>query len=369
MPKAVYIQFTNPELYPPLEHGSKILVDHGWTCLLYGRRHAMTDTITFPSLDGRTVEALPKWSMRLPTAIEYFLYAVWVACKVAVHRPDVIYVSDPLTTPIGLFFDRLGFKVVYHEHDSREKGSLPRWIQGARRNLFRSALFSVIPNAKRIAREGLEIRELLEVRNYPMMDEVVKLERSDSAAVRIVYFGTLVPSRLPMKFFEALDESGVEIEVQLMGYETVHSAGYVQELAGYFLGSSTLRFEELGAFPRAEMLRRAAQADVGLLLFSQPEDVNEGAMVGASNKIGDYLASGLPMLCSGGQELECLSHDVQGLYVFQAGEDVADILAKIKTRYAEVGERRRLQDQILDGMNYETEFAAVLQRLALEPAP
>ena len=90
MPKAVYIQFTNPELYPPLEHGSRILVSNGWTCAFYGRGHAKTGTIVFPSLDGRKVQALPSWSMRLPTKVEYLLYAVWVAMQVAVHRPDVI---------------------------------------------------------------------------------------------------------------------------------------------------------------------------------------------------------------------------------------------------------------------------------------
>ena len=65
MRKVVYIQFTNPELYPPLEHGSKILVQNGWECHFLGRHSAMTGKIAFATLSGRTVECMPKWSMRL----------------------------------------------------------------------------------------------------------------------------------------------------------------------------------------------------------------------------------------------------------------------------------------------------------------
>mgnify|MGYP000117880528 CR=1 FL=1 len=364
MPKAVYIQFANPELYPPLEHGSRILVSNGWKCFFYGRRHAMTGKIVFPLLDGRRVEALPNWSMRLPTKVEYLLYAIWVAVKVAVHRPDVIYVSDPLATPLGLLFHRLGFKVVYHEHDSPEQGSVPKWMLAARRRLFRSALCSVIPNAKRIEEEDLDMRKLLEVRNYPMKDEVVKLERSDSSAVRIVYIGTLVPSRLPVSFFEALDACGLPIEVELMGYETVHSNGFVQELMERFRSSRTLKINFLGAFARTEMLKRAAQADVGLLLFSQLDDVNEGAMAGASNKVGDYLAAGIPMLCFRSEEFEVLSSQLVGVYFFDEGAQLADTLIGVKADYAEVSARRMLQEQIANGMYYEAEFQQVLKRIS-----
>lgn len=364
MPKAVYIQFTNPELYPPLEHGSRILVSNGWTCFFYGRRHAMTGTIAFPPLDGRKVEAMLKWSMRLPSKVEYLIYVAWVAFKVTVHRPDVIYTSDPLSAPIGLLFHHLGFKVVYHEHDSPNESSIPKWIRMARRRLFLAAVFSVVPNSKRIATEGMKIRELLEVRNYPMTDEIVKLERSESAALRIVYFGTLVPSRLPVSFFEALDACGLRVEIQLMGYETVHSSGFIQELIERFSASPSLKINFMGAFLRREMLKRAAQADIGLLLFSQPEDVNEGAMAGASNKIGDYLAAGIPMLCFRTRELEGLSCRLKGLHFVGGEENLGEVLTGIKAGYDDVSDRRLLQKQISDGINYETEFEAVLRCLS-----
>lgn len=366
MPKAVYIQFTNPELYPPLEHGSKMLVEYGWECAFYGRCHAMTGTIVFPELKGRRVYALPKWSMRLPTMVEYLLYAAWVVLNVARQRPDVVYTSDPLAAPLGVLFYRLGFHVVYHEHDSPDR-SLANWIRGARRRLFRSALCSVIPNAARIANEGLEIRELLEVRNYPAMDELVQLEQAEcmeSAVVRLVYIGTLVPSRLPMSFFESLDDCGLVVEVQLMGYETVHSTGYVQELIERFRGTAGLRIEFLGAFPRKEMLERAARADAGLLLFSNPEDVNEGAMAGASNKIGDYLAAGIPTVCFRTDEFEWLSTEMSGMHLWDNEMDLVEFLSGIKAAYSEVNARRTLQEQISTRMNYDAEFGPVVQRLS-----
>ena len=149
-----------------------------------------------------------------------------------------------------------------------------------------------------------------------------------------------------------------------MGYETVHSKGFVQELMERFRSSRTLNINFLGAFARTEMLKRAVQADVGLLLFSQTDDVNEGAMAGASNKIGDYLAAGIPMLCFRTGELEVLSSHVKGLHFLDDQAKLADVLTGIKEHYAEVSARRILQEQISNGMNYEAEFQQVLKRVS-----
>jgi len=366
MPTVFYIQFANPEQYPPLEHGSNILVQNGWACRFLGRRSAMTGKITFAGLNGRTVEFMPKWSMRLPAKLEFAVYAIWAVFKVTLMRPDAVYLSDAWVAPIGVFLHRLGFRVVYHEHDAPDP-ALGDWLHRARRRLFELAMFSVVPNAKRVAHESLEIRELLEVRNFPAKDEVVQLapvERSESEVVRLVYCGTLVPSRLPMVFFESLDASGLDIEVDLMGYETVHSAGLVKELLDRFSASANLDFRFLGAFPRREMLQRTAQADVGLLLFSNPDDVNEGAMVGASNKIGDYLAAGIPMICSRTEEFENLSDELHGVHPLGAEDDVAGALLHLKKLYSSTDARLALQGQIGTRCNYEKEFEGVLMRLS-----
>jgi hypothetical protein len=363
MRKVVYIQFTNPELYPPLEHGSKILVQNGWECHFLGRHSAMTGKIAFATLSGRTVECMPKWSMRLPAKLEFMAYAAWAILKVVRMRPDALYLSDALVAPIGVFLHRIGYRVVYHEHDTPDP-TLARWLHRARRQLFRLAAFSVIPNAKRIVQEALEIQELLEVRNFPSQAEVVAAPPLATDGLVLCYFGTLVPSRLPLSFFETLEACGLDIEVQLMGYETVHSKDYVKELAERFSASAKLRIEFLGAFPRREMLERAAQANAGLLLFSNPNDVNEGTMVGGSNKIGDYLAAGIPMLCERTGEFEELSRELDGIYPVGEETDLTELLLRLKDRYANAGARIALQEQIKMRFNYETEFGPVLKRLS-----
>jgi len=364
MPKVVYIQFANPEQYPPLEHGSKILVENGWKCLFFGRNNEHAGKITFQPLSGRSVMFMPRWTMQLPAKMEFALYAAWVLFKVVEIRPTFIYLSDPLATPIGVLLSQLGCKVIYHEHDTPSP-SLSRWLQNTRKRLFRTVQFSVIPNAKRIAHEELKIRDLVEVRNFPSKADVLEVRLSAAREIVVCYFGTLVPSRLPMSFFERLERTGIHLLVQLMGYETIESPGYVSQLLQRFEHSVNLRFEFLGSQPmRDAMLRQAAQADAGLLFFSNQEDVNERAMVGASNKIGDYLAAGIPILCSLNSEFEALSGELDGIYPVGSETDLTELLLRLKDHYADASARIALQKQIKMRFNYETEFGPVLKRLS-----
>jgi hypothetical protein len=111
-------------------------------------------------------------------------------------------------------------------------------------------------------------------------------------------------------------------------------------------------------------LERAAEANAGLLLFSNPNDVNEGTMVGGSNKIGDYLAAGIPMLCERTGEFEELSRELDGIDPVGEETDLTELLLRLKDRYANAGERIALQEQIKMRFNYETEFGPVLKRLS-----
>ena len=46
--KILYIQYTNPAIYPPLEHGSRILANDGWKILFLGTGAQGADNLTFP---------------------------------------------------------------------------------------------------------------------------------------------------------------------------------------------------------------------------------------------------------------------------------------------------------------------------------
>ena len=85
-------------------------------------------------------------------------------------------------------------------------------------------------------------------------------------------------------------------------------------------------------------------------------------MVGASNKIGDYLAAGIPILCFRTSEFEALSKQLNGVYPVGDDDDLIELLTQLKSRYSDPAARSALQDQIRTRCNYESEFGPVLTR-------
>ena len=74
------------------------------------------------------------------------------------RRPDIVYASDPLGAAPGLLAARLsGARLVYHEHDTPNPGTLHPWLARQRRAAARRAAAVILPNEarSRIARDEL----------------------------------------------------------------------------------------------------------------------------------------------------------------------------------------------------------------------
>jgi hypothetical protein len=369
MKKILYIQFTNPEGYPPLENGSKISVEKGWECIFLARRNELTGRIIFDAIPGRSVKNMPLWTTRLSTKFEYGTYLLWSLFYSLTYKPNVVYLSDPLSTPIGLLLKIIGFRIIYHEHDSPGKG-FPRHLKWCRKEIFRKANLTIIPNASRLTNEEVRlIKKLLVVRNFPSKDDVVELTTANSDSLHLTYFGTIVPSRLPASFFTELAERNFQTIIQIMGYETIHSRGYSEYLRKKVSRKKNISFDFIGAIPRRrDMLKIASRADVGLLLFSNPLDVNEAAMVGASNKICDYLAAGIPLICFSSPAFEELKKELNGIYTIDNDTDVGVLANQLKQKYSNLSMRRGLQNQIVSKWNYETEFEPIFDHITCPSA-
>ena len=363
MSKIAFIQFFNPEQYPPLEHGSKILATNGWQCYFLGRRSDMTGKICFHPFEKRHVYFLPRVASLLPAKIEFIAFCFWVFFRLLFIRPHVVYISDPITTPLGSVLALTRIPVFYHEHDS-PSDILPFYLRWSRNYLFRKSIATIIPNVNRLKKgEQSIINKLLVVRNFASKDEKVELNPKNDSSTVISYFGTIVPSRLPIDFFKALSGSTQQFAVELMGYETNQSVGYLRKLMDFGMSYSNIKFKYHGAFPRRVMLEKAAEADLGLLWFSNFDDINELAMAGASNKICDYLMAGLPVVCPSVPEFETLKSEFQGIYTLKHKHNVGELLVALKEKYSDVALRQSLQDQVLNKYNYELEFLPVLNSL------
>lgn len=379
--RILYVQYTNPALYPPLEHSAQLLAQDGWQVRMLGVATG-SQNLVFAKHPLIEVELLPPARTGWRQSVTYAKY-FWRAWQCArTWRPDWIYASDVYSAPIALMLHRLlQIPVIYHEHDAPALARSIRikFCRSARRRLYPSAALCIAPNGRRAERLRAEFQipaeKILTVWNCPLRGEALKFPvvRGD-AALRVLYQGSVVPARLPLTVVDALACLPGNVSLTVIGYETIGHPNYLAELRARAaeLGVAA-RVKIIGTVPtRAELLAEARQCDVGLALMPRaPQDWNEQTMAGASNKPFDYLACGLGLVVSDLPDWNEMYVRL-GLARACTPTDCASLAAALQwyldhpTALKRIGEagRRKIQNE----WNYETQFAPVLARLNRTPA-
>ncbi len=315
MPRILYIQYSNPAGYPPLQHSSRILADEGWQVLFLGTGAHGANDLRFPPHPRITVRQIAFCPAGWRQKLHYLRYALWVLYWTVRWRPRWVYASDPLVCPIARVVSYLpGIRVIYHEHDSptpipadgttlpveaARPGRFQRWVLRSRKAVARRAELCIIPNEVRLrhfaAETGVNGTAHC-VWNCPSREEVKRIPQVErEPGLALWYHGSIVPTQLPETVVRALALLPPEVTLHFAGYETVGHPGYIQHLLDLArqLGVAD-RVRYLGTLPdRATLLAECARRHVGLALFSHN---SRQPMAGASNKPFDYMACGLALL-------------------------------------------------------------------------
>ena len=141
-PRILYVSYTNPAVYPPLEHSSRILADAGWDVLFVGTgANGEADRLRFPSHPGIRVKQMKFCAPGLRQKLHFLQYSLWVFQQTLAWRPDWIYISQETSTPGAWLASWVpGVRLIYHEHDSGNVpgGPVGRSIAMLRRRVLRS---------------------------------------------------------------------------------------------------------------------------------------------------------------------------------------------------------------------------------------
>jgi glycosyltransferase involved in cell wall biosynthesis len=373
MPRVLYLQYTNPAGYPPLEHSSRLLADAGWEVLFLGVGVEGAEALRFPPHERIRVRQLRFIPAGWRQKLHYAWFCLWALGWALRWRAAWLYASDTLAAPAALLLHGLlRVPLVYHEHDSpqapaADANRFQRFFYWTRRRCIARAALCVFPNRRRVETIASTARAVEVVWNCPMRDEAA-LERNlnhRGPGVRLFYHGSIVPERLPMSVIDALALLPETVSLTIAGYETAGSRGYVNALerrAAELGAASRVRYR--GTIPlRQKLLGLCRTHDVGLaLLPMHSEDDNLQAMAGASNKPFDYLANGLALLVSDLPDWRAMFVE-QGYALSCNPDDPASIAGAIRRFYDEpslmraMGEKGR--QRILEEWNYETQFEPV----------
>jgi glycosyltransferase involved in cell wall biosynthesis len=374
--RILYVQYTNPAGYPPLEHSSQILAENGWDVLFLGAVVAGTESFVFPQRPRIAVRQLKLRPTGWRQKLHYLRFCAWCLTWMVRFRPDWVYISDLLACPAGVLASVLRVPVVLHEHDSPEEaapGAFIRLCLWARRQCARRARLCILPNAVRAARFAQQTDVAAApaiVWNCPRRAEAALPRTGRAESVRFFYHGSIVAERLPLCVLDALANLPDGSSLTVVGYETAGSAGYLEDLRNRAreLGISG-RLNLVGPLAsREDVLAACRQHDAGLAFMPlRSGDINLQAMTGASNKPFDYLACGLALVVS---QLP----DWEELFV-QPGYGVAcdpGSAASVAAAFARLGANpeamramgERGRQRVLSEWNYEAQFAPAIRQLA-----
>ncbi|HEX8847958.1 MAG TPA: glycosyltransferase [Gemmatimonadaceae bacterium] len=374
--RVLFVTYTNPAGYPPIERAAKVFADLGAEVRVLGASGLVTDTIA-PRSDPRIdIRLISRVGSGVRQVVSYARFTVWAAYHLLRWRPRWLYVSDPFAAPVGIAGWLLRITVLYHEHDVPAPAThspYSRLVGAMRRLLLRRAPIVIAPSAGRAAVLS-RVRgrdDVVVVWNCPSMEEIGSRKHGGgSSTLRLAYHGSLVPARLPVAVVDAMASLRGPVSLTLVGYEPFGGTAYVDALRARAreLGlEDAVRY--LGTLPRESMLREAATADLGLALMPmRSSDVNEQTMAGASNKAFEYLAQGTPVLVSDLPDWRAMFVD-SGVALCCASADASSIAAALdealsdRARLSAMGERGR--GLVKAAWNYETRFRAVLERLGL----
>jgi glycosyltransferase involved in cell wall biosynthesis len=378
--RILYVQYTNPAVFPPLEHSSRILANAGWQIWFVGAGSYGAAALQFPPHDNIRVEQMgfcfPGWRQKL----HYLRFAIRVAWRILTWRPAWVYFSLPLDALLAWLTSCVpGVQVIYHEHDcpppdSRGASLLAEW---PRRWLFQRVL-CIWPSLRRAQIAAPECEHPRIVWNCPRREEVAPpREPAVAGELRIFYHGSINAKRLPLAMVQSLALLPAGVSLTVVGYETVGSGNHGERLrdeaARLGLGS---RVVFPGQKSRFESMQICRSQDVGITFMPlETTDVNEDNMVGPSNKAFDYLACGLALLMAdrpdwretfagaSAARSEDRSLVPDGLGLVCDPEDPASIASALRwfldhpAETRAMGERGR--QRILLDWNYDSQFLAI----------
>jgi glycosyltransferase involved in cell wall biosynthesis len=380
--RILYVQFTDPAAYPPVEHSSLILAERGWDVVILG-----IDAFSVPNMKLSAHPRLRVVRLSLDKAagrisIQYILFSLSCLYWTYRWRPTWIYASDPLALPAVCFVRTLlRVRVVYHEHDSPNADSGRSWfsrmVLKCRKTLARKAELCVVPQQERLAKFVLATgrrRPTVCVWNCPRLGELPEAnEISEQDDHLIVYYhGSINRERLPGHLFVAASRLKGAVLIRIGGYEAPGCIGYVDSLKKIVAENDAKGIVEyLGVIPtHEELLRSASKAHVGLSLMPKvSSDVNLRHMVGASNKSFDCMASGLPLLVTDSEDW--IAAFVEPGYGRACNPNDADSIEAQLRWYLNNPEKRREMGRrcvtkVRQAWNYDGMFANVVKILETE---
>ena len=369
--RILYLQYTNPAGYPPLEHSSQLLARDGWEVCFAGTEAFGARTLRLRPHERIRVERLGGLSGGPLGPAKYAAFLMRAARLARAFAPDWIYASDATAAPAAIAIRKVtGARVVYHEHDPPPRANTRsnRLLLRARARIIASAEVLVVPGVGRRELLGREADRAFVVWNCPLRDEIDSTPQPRRDTVSLVYAGSINADRLPDSYIHALAELPPHVCLEIFGFQPMASRDHVSRLAEVAARIGVAeRVTYHGALDRRLLLEKLSSRDIGIATINIASgDEGMRSMVGPSNKPFDYMARGLSLLVSDAPDWRA-AFVRPGYGVACNAQNVPSIVDGVSALLD--GEKRRAigrlaTAKIAEDWNYEHQFRPVMERLS-----
>ncbi len=309
MGRIAQVVFGDPHGLPPTLNTARVLARRGWKVDLLGvrwRGQTRMDDALPPEVTVHADQEVGTGLVHVGGYLRFWARAARFAQR---ERPDWVVAYDCMAAPVGRMMARVaGARFIYHCHDlarPEEISRAQRWMRVIPREhaAARAAELVVFPQADRARRfaaeAGLEAQPTL-VFNCPPRDWLDEPAAEDTQMAEhrrrwphvILYQGGLTRDRGVASLIESLPRWPSAAGLVLIGDPTTADVPALKARAEVLGVAQRILWRWL---PYHQLPTIGRTAAIGVLL-TPGANFNLSHLAGASNKVFEYMACGLPVL-------------------------------------------------------------------------
>lgn len=382
--RVALILFTEPFLFPPTLHAASLLAERGWEVDLIGLRIASVPQ--GPVEKGVKLVYFDRVRKGVALRIQFARFLAWCAFRGRSRRYRTVIGYDIMgAAPAWCAARAAGAKLVYHNHDLVRAGGTKGLFYGAVKKaemaVARGSDAVVFPQAERARifwqEAGLRTPPFV-VFNCPrrnwLSSDAAKSPAwfskwKQNVGDVVLYQGGLLRHRGLFALIDSMTEWKFKGGLCMVGLPLEPGIVEAMEARAREIGVAD-RFLIWPPLPHDELAGVTASATVGIGVINAggPFDderhyVNLLHLAGASNKIFEYMAAGLPIVSPRGGGFEALIREPEHGVCFDAPEsgEIAAALNRLYSgpdRLAQIAKNNR--DAFVERYNYDVQFRPIV---------
>lgn len=377
--KAIVAIYTDPDFFPPTINAILNLATEIEEVIVISRNNTVSD-FPYPTnvslvKIGKRVSVRESEKQSPFLKIYYFLRFALTLHNYSKRKGSrllLIYDTYALLSFFLFKGVRHNIKVWYHSHDMVDrthvsKTSISYFASKYEERAMRYIDFFSLPSKERLIfyPEFKFPDHLFIIPNYPSLKVYSDLKREKIGGdLNIIYQGFIGPGHSLEEFIELLQENvnGFKLRLILKGSVTREYQLYLRNLAEKFGVSNKITWKRIGPYSQLPALTASCHIGIGINTNSDRVSQTQGT---SSNKIYEYVASGLPViLYESAQFTKYLRQYRWALFTDGSLSSIKKVLEDISQNLPALGTAARQDFET--SLNFEKYFVPILKKIINE---